>query len=298
MSRILCGHTVLTFQGKLVETGQYLSFPRNVFTRPSSVLLGGRPNSRMADITDLLRGKSTSISRFVTPAWRFGQAELQLTEDRKRLPTASDSDTESPAKIPRLPSAVHAELARIPALKKPQKSKSDWVLPAVHTDHDLHGGPGWVDVSADKRDGLDDMISGLKNGSIPEETAIVRAAHCVRGLNRLTWQDDEEEGEEPEGMFSAPASSNRGDDSNPNWVADRFKCGQSHDGTATTGPNDWLAKKFDEMHDLYQGAQHKNSFQIRGYQKGSILSPSSVKRGRADDSCWCDATNDLADQER
>jgi len=104
----------------------------------------------------------------------------RLTENRKRLPTASDSDTESPAKIPRLPSAVHAELARIPALKKPQKSKSDWVLPAVHTDHDLHGGPGWVDVSADKRDGLDDMISGLKNGSIPEETAMVHAVHCLK----------------------------------------------------------------------------------------------------------------------
>lgn len=78
-------------------------------------------------------------------------------------------------------------------------------------------------------------------------------------------------------MFSAPASSNRGDDGNPNWVADRFKCGQSHDGSATIGPNDWLAKKFDEMHDLYQGAQHKNSFQIRGYQKGSIPLPSSIE---------------------
>jgi hypothetical protein len=54
-------------------------------------------------------------------------------------------------------------------------------------------------------------------------------------------------------------------------VADRFKCGQAHDGSATSGPNDWLAKKFDEMHDMYQGAQHKNDFQVRGYQKGKSL---------------------------
>jgi DNA polymerase lambda len=51
-------------------------------------------------------------------------------------------------------------------------------------------------------------------------------------------------------------------------VADTFKCGQAHDGSATDGPNDWLAKKFDEMHDMYQGAKHKNDFQVRGYQKG------------------------------
>jgi DNA polymerase lambda len=58
---------------------------------------------------------------------------------------------------------------------------------------------------------------------------------------------------------------------NPCRIADRFKCGQAHDGSATTGPNDWLAKKFDEMHDMYQGAQHKNDFQVRGYQKGMSI---------------------------
>ena len=51
-------------------------------------------------------------------------------------------------------------------------------------------------------------------------------------------------------------------------MADGYKCGQSHDGSVVDGPNAWLAKKFDEMHDLYEGAQHKNSFQVRGYQKG------------------------------
>jgi hypothetical protein len=80
-------------------------------------------------------------------------------------------------------------------------------------------------------------------------------------------QEAEEE-EAGEGDLLVTGPSGRGDNSNPNWVADRFKCGQSHDGSPTTGPNDWLAKKFDEMHDMYQGAQHKNSFQVRGYQKG------------------------------
>lgn len=48
-----------------METGTYLSFPKNVFTR--SISANGNPRivSRMSDITDLLRGKSVSISRYV-----------------------------------------------------------------------------------------------------------------------------------------------------------------------------------------------------------------------------------------
>jgi len=84
------------------------------------------------------------------------------------MPTASDSDTESPAKIKRPPVAIHAELSRIPGIKK---HKSDWTNSAntVRTEHDAPGGPGWVDVAAEDRDGLDDMITGLKNGSVPED---------------------------------------------------------------------------------------------------------------------------------
>jgi hypothetical protein len=84
------------------------------------------------------------------------------------MPTASDSDTESPAKIKRPPVAIHAELSRIPGIKE---HKSDWTNSAntVHTEHEAPGGPGWVDVAAEDRDGLDDMITGLKNGSVPEE---------------------------------------------------------------------------------------------------------------------------------
>lgn len=84
------------------------------------------------------------------------------------MPTASDSDTESPAKVKRPPAAIHAELSRIPGIRK---AKSDWTKSAntVQTEHDALGGPGWIDVAVEDRDGLDDMITGLKNGSVPEE---------------------------------------------------------------------------------------------------------------------------------
>lgn len=57
---------------------------------------------------------------------------------------------------------------------------------------------------------------------------------------------------------------------NPDPHAKHYKCGRSNDGTASQGPNEWLAKKFEAMHDMYQGAQHKNTFQVRGYQKGEF----------------------------
>jgi hypothetical protein len=80
---------------------------------------------------------------------------------------------------------------------------------------------------------------------------------------------------------------------NPCRVADSFKCGQAHDGSATNGPNDWLAKKFDEMHDMYQGAQHKNSFQVRGYQKGKSFVVMVTKV--LSDSGWGDEAYEMAD---
>ena len=109
----------------------------------------------MTDITDLLRGKSVSISR-------------------KRGPTASDSETESPAKMPR-GGPAHLRPLPIPDRQGPgiKKNKSDWAhpLPSVYTSHDAPKGPGWLDVAADERDGLDDMISGLKEGSLEEDEA-------------------------------------------------------------------------------------------------------------------------------
>lgn len=41
----------------------------------------------------------------------------------------------------------------------------------MHTKHEASKGPGWLDVAVSERDGLDDMISGLKDGSLEEEEA-------------------------------------------------------------------------------------------------------------------------------
>lgn len=43
------------------------------------------------------------------------------------------------------------------------------IQPTIATKHELPSGPGWLDVGASDRDGLDEMISGLKNGSISDE---------------------------------------------------------------------------------------------------------------------------------
>jgi hypothetical protein len=101
------------------------------------------------------------------------------------LPTASDSDTESPAKSTRPPKAVHAELSRISGIGI-KKHKSDWTkstAQSVHTEHEAPGGPGWIDVAAEDRDGLDDMITGLKNGSVPEEEQVEAVSIYLRNDN-------------------------------------------------------------------------------------------------------------------
>jgi hypothetical protein len=50
----------------------------------------------------------------------------------------------------------------------------------VHTEHEAPGGPGWIDVPAEDRDGLDDMITGLKNGSVPEEEQVEAVSVYLR----------------------------------------------------------------------------------------------------------------------
>lgn len=52
-------------------------------------------------------------------------------------------------------------------------------------------------------------------------------------------------------------------------MADNFKCGQSNDGSASKGPNEWLAKKFDQLHEMYEGVQGKSFFSIRQYHNGT-----------------------------
>jgi hypothetical protein len=58
---------------------------------------------------------------------------------------------------------------------------------------------------------------------------------------------------------------------NPCLLGDNFKCGQKNDGSQTKGPNEWLAKKFEEMHDMYEGMQGKSFFSIRQYRQGKYL---------------------------
>ena len=50
-----------------------------------------------------------------------------------------------------------------------------------------------------------------------------------------------------------------------------WKCAEAHDGTSTKGPNEWLAAKFDDLHDLYEGVQGKNAFAIRQYSKAASI---------------------------
>jgi DNA polymerase lambda len=83
---------------------------------------------------------------------------------------------------------------------------------------------------------------------------------------------------------------------NPSPTANKYKCGQRHNGKKKEpdGPNEWLAKEFDKLHDLYQGDRSKSEFQVRGYQKSSY---STVGLG-SPLSCRDIATYDVYDQKR
>lgn len=199
--------------GKLLDTAMYLSFPKNTLTHAASTGVAFKVPSRIMDITDQLRGKSISISK-------------------KREHTASDSDTESPRKNRRAPvsrSIIGLSRSAIAAnpLLRGQSS--------IATTHALPSGPGWEIAPEGAQDGLDEMISGVVNGTIEEDA-----------------DPDDDEG-------------------NPDKMANGFRCGQKNDGTGNKGPNEWLAKKFEEMHDLYQGVQGKNPFAIRQYQQAASL---------------------------
>jgi hypothetical protein len=84
------------------------------------------------------------------------------------------------------------------------------------------------------------MISGLQNGTIEE-------------LDEDPAEEDEvgRDNIDPNGKY--------------------YKCGRKNDGTGEHGPNEWLAKKFDEMHDLYQGVPGKSHFAIRQYQQAASI---------------------------
>ncbi len=57
----------------------------------------------------------------------------------------------------------------------------------------------------------------------------------------------------------------------PSSEANGYKCAQDNDGSGAKGANEWLAVKFEEMHDMYQGVQGKSHFAIRQYIQGVFL---------------------------
>lgn len=165
-------------------------------------------------------------------------------DSRRRDHTASESETESSKRqrpftarsTPAL--SALATPSRVALAQVVKRHSSPAKLGPEDDNKTVHAaarGAGWVEGPAGERDGLDEVISGVQHEELGE--------------------DDDNEGS-----------------TNPNPKADSFKCGQSHDGSAPSGPNEWLASKFDEFHAMYSGSKHKNSFQIRGYMLGECQS--------------------------
>jgi DNA polymerase lambda len=50
--------------------------------------------------------------------------------------------------------------------------------------------------------------------------------------------------------------------------SDRFQCGQDKGSSVV---NEWLAKKLDDMYDMYYGLQGKSSFAVNGYRRGETI---------------------------
>ncbi|KAK4689224.1 hypothetical protein P7C73_g887, partial [Tremellales sp. Uapishka_1] len=122
---------------KLVDTTPFLSFRKNVFASMEN----GSKKGRLQDITEQLRGSSTSIRK-------------------KRQITASDSETES---------SKHTVPMANPKVKQPrQSSPLKHAHPTNATTHELPTGPGWK-VATGATDGLDLMITGLMEGTVDEQ---------------------------------------------------------------------------------------------------------------------------------
>lgn len=72
--------------------------------------------------------------------------------------------------------------------------------------------------------------------------------------------------------------------------AARFnKGGQEKSRKNEKGPNEWLAEKFDQLHDLYEGQMGKNPHSIRQYRNGEssqfcVAQPTDI---RCSLSCGC-----------
>ncbi|EIW71916.1 hypothetical protein TREMEDRAFT_26921 [Tremella mesenterica DSM 1558] len=203
---------------RLLDTEQFLSFPKNTLTRNPAML--SKAPSRMTDISEQLRagqmkGKSLSISRYV-----FFICQRPFTHP----------DFVKPSYQP------FFLVDRVDSIMEE----------TMDTEHDLPSGPGWEDVPAEERDGLDEMISGVKGG--------------IGVIPEVSFTDAVP-------IFSNPQEINT--HTNPDPLANVWRCGQSNDGNPLESPNERLAKKLDEMHDLYLGQTDKNPFSVRGYRRAA-----------------------------
>nr|XP_019001289.1 uncharacterized protein I203_05994 [Kwoniella mangroviensis CBS 8507]OCF64750.1 hypothetical protein I203_05994 [Kwoniella mangroviensis CBS 8507] len=209
---------------------------------------------RKLDPTPWLSFPKTSFSRAVCTNNSLCQGNV-LTPSivyRKREPTASDSDTEeSLRKRTRLgqtksitlfpPVIERSETNAIAGSSKIHQMANMDIT--VATEHNLPSGPGWEKASRTARDALDDMIAGVIEGSLEDPELLPAFCKYELQLNPI---------------FRLQGV---------NTKSNGYKCSQKNDGKGYTGPNEWLAKKFEELHDLYQGQVGKNSFAIRGYQR-------------------------------
>ena len=205
--------------------------------------------SRLSDLTNDIKGKNP------------------MAVSRKREHTASDSDTESPRKTRRAPLSRDNFALRITrqtttshVLAGPSRATRPMDVPNVATEHRLPSGPGWEVPPENDQDGLDEFMSGLKNGTIQEddedaESLVDRAEDFDRGV--IGSIRDFAPGEQ--------------DHPTVDPGGERFRCGQKNDGNRDKGPNEFLAQKFEEMHDLYSGMQGKNPFAIRQYQQAASI---------------------------
>lgn len=223
---------------RVLSTNPFLSFPDPVFSKAPVKTA----STRLADVTEQLKGQSVSI--------------------RRREHTASDSDTESPFKRPKLPVAARPKSkSAFPALRQTSSGHE----PTVDTVHVLPSGPAWERIDAIQQDGLDVMITGILSGGHDEE------ADSEEGED---VSDSEQPGDPHAHSSNSELPVVKPDYGNLDSRADAFQCGQSHLGGKLSGPNEALAKYFDDMHDLYEGAEYKDFFAIRNYR----LAASTVRR--------------------
>nr|XP_019010474.1 uncharacterized protein I206_04943 [Kwoniella pini CBS 10737]OCF49255.1 hypothetical protein I206_04943 [Kwoniella pini CBS 10737] len=206
---------------------------------------------KMLDTTPWLSFPKTSFSRDVSTNAMKPTSRIFDITDQKREATASDSDTEESARKRTRLGQTKSFTLFAPISEKsesnqqagPSRIRSLANLGvSVATEHQLPSGPGWERASRNDRDALDDMIDGVMKGSIvDQEVSITPRPQAGASLTNVKGKSD------------------------------GFKCAQKMDGKGYTGPNEWLAKKFEELYDLYQGQVGKNSFAIRGYQRACFV---------------------------